>query len=301
MQSNKVQSIVSVLRFLFTVVFYVSRIVSFCISKRVPTTLYLRSLYTQISPMSRVHTRHTHKGKTHLTRLSVWSLATGSGPQPPEATCRDLWMEVVLKLVAVALVKVPQPMSMWVGSNHLIWQYLAWIDTVFSRLVKQMASNQNRTVLLLFLDIVYECIWHISYCVDPTPSWVAHDSASAFQRPQVVAAAQVATGSSAHDAEMNWVLWGVNCPEVLVMEIKHQTPPTEIKWFDGVVCCFRELSVPCSSWLWPECWRTTLLIDQFAQEVPSRDMVWKHPNANRTLQMSPSLKQRQEKNDIWWK
>lgn len=42
----------------------------------------------------------------------------------------------------------------------------------------------------------------------PTPSWVAHDSASAFQRPQVVAAAQVATGSSTHDAELNWVLWG---------------------------------------------------------------------------------------------
>lgn len=159
--------------------------------------------------MSRVHTRHTHththKGKTHLTRLSVWSPATGSGPQPPEATCRDLWMEVVLKLVAVALVKVPQPMSMWVGSNHLnhlIWQYLAWIDTFFLDWSNKWQATKAKQFFCFFWTLYMTHIilrW-------PTPSWVPHDSASAFQRRQVVAAAQVATGSSTHDAELNWVL-----------------------------------------------------------------------------------------------
>lgn len=216
-------------------------IVSFCnVSNRVPTTLYLRSLYTQISPMSRVHTRrtHTHKGKTHLTRLSVWSPATGSGPQPPEATCRDLWMEVVLKLVAVALVKVPQPMSMWVGSNHLIWQYLAWIDTVFSRLVKQMASNQSQTVLLLFLDIVYDT-YHVALTnTKLSSSWLSFSfSKTAGSRG----------GTSRHRfqhsrcwAELSTMRWIIKLIAVnfLLWRSNIKLPPQKSKWFDGVVCCF---------------------------------------------------------------
>ena len=155
MQSNKVQSILSVLRFLFTVVFYVSLdcVVLQCFEQSPYNLIPYVSIYPDISNIE-----SSHRPQTKAKNIS---LASGSGRQPPEATCRDLWMEVVLKLVAVALVKVPQRMSMWVGrqiiSFDIIWHELIQF---FSRLVKPMASNQSLTVLL-FLDIVYDT-YHIA-------------------------------------------------------------------------------------------------------------------------------------------
>lgn len=270
-------------------------IVSFCnVSNRVPTTLYLRSLYTQISPMSRVHTHHTHKGKTHLTRLSVWSLATGSGPQPPEATCRDLWMEVVLKLAAVALVKVPQPMSIWVGRQIIsfdnIWHGLIPFFLHWSNKAEQFFcffwTLYMTHIILRWPNTKLSSSW-LSFSFSKTAGSRNGTSRYRFQHSRCWA--ELST--------MRWIikLFAVN---FLWWRSNIKLPPQKSNDSMGWFGVFRELSVPRSSWLWPECWRTTILIDHFAEEVPSRDMVWKHPNANPTLQMSPSLKQRQEKNDL---
>lgn len=254
--------------------------------------------------MSRVHTRHTH---THTQRQNTSDQTFRVKPcnwQWP-STARGNLSRLVDGGGAEAGGRCAcqgAPTDEHVGrvkssqSSHLTIFGMNWY--IFSRLVKQMASNQSQTVLLLFLDIVYDT-YHIALTnTKLSTSWLSFSfSKTAGSRGGT---SRYRFQHSRCWAELSTIRWIIKLIAVkfLLWRSNIKLAPQKSNDSMGWFVVFRELSVPRSSWLWPECWRTTLLIDHCAEKLPSRDMVWKHPNANPTLQMSPSLKQRQEKNDL---
>ena len=199
--------LVSVMRFLFTVVFYVSMdcVVLQCFEQSPYNLIPYVSIYPDISNVESSHTPHAQRQNTSdqtfrvkpcnwqwpsTARGNLSRLVDGGGAEAGgRCACQGAPTDE-----HVGRVKSSQHLTIF-GMNWYIFFSIGQTNG------KQPKPNSSSA-------FSGHCKRRISYCVDPTPSWVAHDSASAFQRPQVVAAAQVATGSSTHDAELNWVLWG---------------------------------------------------------------------------------------------